>query len=95
MNRVFLSYYSSQSQDPKRKKLMGICSMYSMGEHDWLWHGSRKYVEEFGGWFTECPRFDGSTVLGAPHALEWAHVSRGWYARCFGWALEVCAGKNP
>lgn len=69
--------------------------MYGMGEHDWLWEGSKKYVKEFEEWFPNSPRFDGSTVLGAPHALEWGRISQGWYVRCFGWAIEVvCGGKT-
>jgi hypothetical protein len=74
--------------------LIELCSMYAMGEHDWLWEGSKKHIKEFEEWFPGCPRFDGSTTLGAPHALEWGRVSQGRYARGFGWALEVCAGKR-
>ncbi|KAF2848600.1 hypothetical protein T440DRAFT_491028 [Plenodomus tracheiphilus IPT5] len=35
---------------------------------------------------------DGSLVRGAPHCIELSHWSRGWYARCFGFALECSTG---
>ena len=41
--------------------------------------------------FPKCPRFDGSVVESAPHAIEWSHCAQGWTARCFGFAQEVTA----
>jgi hypothetical protein len=75
---------------PGYAKEINVPIMYAMGECDWLWEGSKKYVKAYEEWFPKCPRFDGSTVLGAPHALEWSRVCQRWYVRCFGWALEVC-----
>lgn len=65
--------------------------MFGIGEHDWLWHGTHDHVREFSTFFPSCARFDGSVVQGAPHAIEWSHYGYGWYARCFGFALEVAA----
>ena len=79
---------------PNYAKEVNVPIMYGMGEHDWLWEGSKRCVKEFEEWFFKCPRFDGSTILGAPHALEWSRMSQGWNARCFGWALEVCAARG-
>lgn len=68
--------------------------MCAMGERNWLWEGGKTYIRDFEKWFPKCPRFDGSTVLGAPHSLEWSLVGQGWYVRCFGWAMEVCGSFN-
>ena len=68
--------------------------LYALGERDWLWEGTKEAVEEFMAAFPKCPRPDGSLVQDAPHALEWSRMSQGWYARCFGWAMEVCASRG-
>lgn len=71
--------------------------MYSVGEHDEFWEGSLSNVKEMESCFPKCPRFDGSVLLGAPHAIEWSYMSQAWYARCFGFACEVTgsfAGKG-
>ncbi|KAH8162594.1 hypothetical protein CIB48_g5660 [Xylaria polymorpha] len=65
--------------------------MYALGEHDFLWVASKTTIDEFGATFPKCPRFDGSLVLGAPHAIEWSKARTGWYARCFSWAMEICS----
>ncbi|KAI7280241.1 hypothetical protein KC345_g4874 [Hortaea werneckii] len=41
--------------------------------------------------FTNSPRVQGGLILGAPHCMELSHWSQGWYARCFGFALECAA----
>ncbi|CEL09249.1 hypothetical protein ASPCAL12388 [Aspergillus calidoustus] len=41
--------------------------------------------------FKESARLDGSLVKGAPHCMELSHWSQGWYARCFGFAMECSA----
>ncbi|RJE19412.1 hypothetical protein PHISCL_08252 [Aspergillus sclerotialis] len=41
--------------------------------------------------FKNSSRVDGSFVKGAPHCMELSHWSRGWYARCFGFAMECAA----
>lgn len=40
--------------------------------------------------FKRSLRVDGSLINGAPHCIELSKWSQGWYARCFGFALE-CA----
>ncbi|KAJ5480482.1 hypothetical protein N7530_005991 [Penicillium desertorum] len=42
--------------------------------------------------FSNSPRVDGSLVRAAPHCMELSHWSQGWYARCFGFAMECSAG---
>lgn len=63
--------------------------MFGIGEHDALWQGTAEHVKEYETMFPNCERFDGSVVLGAPHAIEWSFMATGWYARCFGFASEV------
>lgn len=41
--------------------------------------------------FGKSSRVDGSLIRGAPHCVELSYWSRGWYARCFGFALECAA----
>lgn len=38
--------------------------------------------------FKSSPRVDSSIVRDAPHCMELSHWSQGWYARCFGFAME-------
>ena len=42
--------------------------------------------------FKNSGRVDGSLVRGAPHCMELSHWAQGWYARCFGFAMECSAG---
>lgn len=65
--------------------------MYALGERDWLFEATKETVAEFAALFPKSPRVDASLVLDAPHALVWSWGGHGWYARCFGWAVEVCA----
>ena len=41
--------------------------------------------------FEKSVRVDGSLVKGAPHCMELSYWSQGWYARCFGFAMECAA----
>jgi hypothetical protein len=41
--------------------------------------------------FKKSARVDGNLVKGAPHCMELSHWSQGWYARCFGFAMECSA----
>ena len=68
--------------------------LYALGEHDWLWEGNDDPVKEFMAAFPKSERVEGGVVLGAPHALEWWWGSQGWYARCFGWGVEVCTNMG-
>ncbi|KAE8337108.1 hypothetical protein BDV24DRAFT_177975 [Aspergillus arachidicola] len=38
--------------------------------------------------FRDSVRVDGSLVRAAPHCMELSYWSEGWYARCFGFAME-------
>ena len=81
---------------PREKRLaaqVNVPIMFALAEHDWLWYGNKEHVQEYEARFSSCPRFDGSVVRGAPHAIEWSHQSQGWYARCFGFGLEISAWK--
>lgn len=41
--------------------------------------------------FRNSVRVDGSLVRAAPHCMELSYWSQGWYARCFGFAMECSA----
>ncbi|KAL4944054.1 hypothetical protein BDV06DRAFT_188209 [Aspergillus oleicola] len=41
--------------------------------------------------FNNSSRVDGSLIRDAPHCMELSHWSQGWYARCFGFAMECSA----
>lgn len=69
---------------------VGLPVMIGMAERDALWLGTEDHVREFAGWFNSSERVDASVVKGAPHCIELSYWAQGWYARCFGWALE-CA----
>lgn len=63
--------------------------MYNLAGKDRLWHADAGTVEDFAGAFTGSRRVDKELVVGAPHCMEFGRVGRGWYSRCFGWAVEV------
>ena len=49
--------------------------------------------------FKNSARVDRSLIRGAPHCMELSHWSQGWYARCFGFAMEcaasfACSNRN-
>ncbi|RYP61169.1 hypothetical protein DL770_009846 [Monosporascus sp. CRB-9-2] len=44
--------------------------------------------------FKNSVRVDGSLVRDAPHCMELSHWSQGWYARCFGFAMECSASMG-
>ena len=72
--------------------------MIGMAEKDALWMGTEEHVREFAGGFSSSERVDASVVKGAPHCIELSYWAQGWYARCFGWALECAAAyaaKEP
>ncbi|KAH7399718.1 hypothetical protein BKA64DRAFT_670270 [Cadophora sp. MPI-SDFR-AT-0126] len=75
-----------------RELVAGVRSpvMIGIAGDDGIWEGTKDHLKEFSDAFTGSDRVDGSIVIGAPHNLEMSYWSRGWYARCFGFALE-CA----
>ena len=76
---------------PKYAGEITVPVFFAVGEDDRFWEGSDQHIKEYEKMFPKCPRFDGSVVLGAPHAIEWSYFAQGWYARCFGFAAEVAA----
>lgn len=64
--------------------------MIGVAERDALWKGTEEHVKDFTAAFPNSVRVDGSLIKGAPHCIELSYWSPGWYARCFGFALE-CA----
>lgn len=65
--------------------------MIGFAGHDLMWNGTKEHLLEFTSAFTASERVDGSVITGAPHNLEMSYWARGWYARCFGFALECAA----
>jgi hypothetical protein len=41
--------------------------------------------------FSNSVRVDTSLAIGAHHCIELSYWAQGWYARCFGFALECAA----
>lgn len=56
-----------------------------------MWKGTEEHLRELASAFTKSERVDGTIVEGAPHNMEMSYWARGWYARCFGFALECAA----
>lgn len=65
--------------------------LIGMAERDRLWMGTEEHVREFASGFTGSQRVEASVVKEAPHCIELSYFAQGWYARCFGWALECAA----
>ncbi|KAF9869984.1 hypothetical protein CkaCkLH20_12593 [Colletotrichum karsti] len=65
--------------------------MFSLVEDDPFFVATKEEVEVCVRAFSNSSRVDGSFLLGAPHCVELSHWSQGWYARCFGFALECAA----
>lgn len=84
LNGTWNSYWREYSNE------IVIPIMWAVGEHDLFFEASSEHVREYEMMFPKCPRFDGSLVLGGSHALEWNYLALGWYARCFGFAIEAC-----
>jgi len=64
--------------------------MFAFAELDCWFEGTQGHLNDCVEAFTQSTRVDGSFVRGAPHCMELSLWSRGWYARCFGFAME-CA----
>ncbi|KAL8761735.1 MAG: hypothetical protein Q9184_002177 [Pyrenodesmia sp. 2 TL-2023] len=63
--------------------------MYNMAGEDRLWVVNAETIDQFTSAFTGSRRVDKGVVVGAPHCMELGVAGRGWYARAFGWAVEV------
>lgn len=64
--------------------------MFSLVEDDPFFVSTEEEIDTCVRAFKSSSRVDGSIVRGAPHCMELSKWSQGWYARCFGFALE-CA----
>lgn len=62
--------------------------MIGIASHDRMWSGTKEHLDDFSDCFTKSVRVDGSVIRGAPHNMEMSYWSKGWYARCFGFAME-------
>jgi len=65
--------------------------MYALAEREALWPSSREHVADFTAAFPAARRVDATFLRGAPHNIEQSYWGPGWYARCFGFAMEVVA----
>ena len=68
--------------------------MFAWAELDFFFEGTQEHLRECVEAFRSSPRVDGSWVQGAPHCMELSYWSQGWYARCFGFALECAAAAS-
>ncbi|RDW70892.1 uncharacterized protein DSM5745_08403 [Aspergillus mulundensis] len=64
---------------------------FALMEQDCFFVGTEEHVRSCVGAFVKSSRVDGSFVRGAPHCLELSYWAPGWYASCFGFALECAA----
>ncbi|XHF96680.1 hypothetical protein AWENTII_000300 [Aspergillus wentii] len=65
--------------------------MFSLVDNDPFFVADEEELEICVQAFKMSARVDGSLVRGAPHCMELSHWSQGWYARCFGFAMECSA----
>lgn len=68
--------------------------MLGVAGEDGLWEGTRAHLEEWMAAFSGSARVDGSVVVGAPHCVELSYWGPGWYARCFGFAMECAVSSR-
>lgn len=62
--------------------------MFGLSEQDCFFVGTEEHARDCASAFGRSVRVDSSFIKGAPHCLELSYWSQGWYARCFGFALE-------
>ncbi|RAQ51200.1 hypothetical protein AFGD_003607 [Aspergillus flavus] len=65
--------------------------MFSLVEDDPFFVATEQEIETCVRAFKSSVRVDGSLIIGAPHCVELSYWSQGWYARCFGFAMECAA----
>ena len=65
--------------------------MFSLVDDDPFFVTDEEELEGCAKAFTKSVRVDSSLVKRAPHCVELSRWSQGWYARCFGFALECAA----
>lgn len=64
---------------------------YALVEDDPFFVATGEEVERCVRAFTGSVRAEGSLIRDAPHCVELSYWSQGWYARCFGFAMECAA----
>ena len=65
--------------------------MWALVEDDPFFVATQEEVDRCMQAFTNNSRVDGSLIRSAPHCVELSHWGQGWYARCFGFAMECAA----
>ncbi|KAF5686231.1 alpha beta hydrolase family [Fusarium denticulatum] len=65
--------------------------MFCLVEEDPFFVSTEEEVHNCVKAFKKSTRVDGSLMRGAPHCVELSYWSHGWYARCFGFAMECVA----
>ncbi|KAL4886046.1 hypothetical protein BJY04DRAFT_213585 [Aspergillus karnatakaensis] len=66
--------------------------IFSLVERDPFFVATREEVGVCLRAFMKSVRVDGGLMNGAPHCMELSYWSRGWYVRCFGFAMECSVG---
>ena len=86
-NHLWITYWTEYARQ------VNVPVMYGLASADALWTVSEQHVQDFARAFSNSPRVERGLVHGAPHCMELSYVSRGWYARALGFALECSVGK--
>ncbi|KAI8305524.1 hypothetical protein K4K61_005226 [Colletotrichum sp. SAR11_59] len=89
--REIVDLYSKFLATWNERYAAGIKVPLSIGlaERDGLWFGTAKDLREYAEAFKGSKKVDANLIRGAPHNLELSYWSQGWYARVFGFAMEV------
>lgn len=67
---------------------------FAMVKDDCFFVVNEEYMQEYRAAFKSSRRVDVSLLNDAPHCIELSYWSQGWYARCFGFALECAADMH-
>lgn len=65
--------------------------LFAMAEGDLYFSATSEHIQECLQALSQSKRVEGGLVPGAPHCMELSHWASGWYARCFGFAMECAA----
>ena len=84
----YLGYWTKYAAE------VSVPVMYGLAEADNLWSVSEQYVRDFAAAFEKSPRVESGLILGSAHCSELCKVSRGWYTRAFGFAMECAVAKE-
>ncbi|KAL4931627.1 uncharacterized protein BDV17DRAFT_240861 [Aspergillus undulatus] len=75
----------------KWARYVAVPVMFALVENDPFFEATKLEIASCMAAFTNIDRVDGSLISGAPHCIELSYWSQGWYARCFGFAMECSA----